>query len=74
MSMPNTTCNDRPATTFLPMVPVDTRTADQLAEIAWMEGHTVSWIMRRALSTYAEEYFARARAEQEGYDSGPPMN
>jgi hypothetical protein len=34
--------------TFLPMVPVSPQTADQLAEIAWLEGTTVSYIVRRA--------------------------
>lgn len=74
MSTDITPCNQRPQTTFLPMVAVDTATADQLAEIAWIEGRTVSWIMRRALGEYADEYFETARTEQEGHDSGPMSN
>jgi len=60
-----------PASTMLPPVPVDTRTADQLAEIAFMEGTTVSRVVRRALEGYVQIYLQHVRAAQQDYDSGP---
>jgi hypothetical protein len=64
----------QPTSTMLPPVPVGTATADQLAEIAWIEGTTVSYVVRRALEGYAEDYLARIRAMQEDHDSGPSSN
>ena len=46
---------------FLPMVPVSTETADGLAEIAWLEGQTVSWVVRRALTDYCQGAMAYLR-------------
>jgi len=60
--------------TFLPMIPVDTATADQLAEIAWIEGATVAWIVRRALAGYADDYMERIRDMQNDHDAGPAAN
>jgi hypothetical protein len=51
---------------FLPMVPVPPGTADALAEIAWLEGQTVSYIVRRALTGYAESYLLRLRELEAG--------
>jgi hypothetical protein len=56
------------------MVPVGVRTADQLAEIAWVEGQTVSWVVRRCLADYAEGYLARLRGERHDGDSWPSSN
>lgn len=54
---------DLPSTSvFLPMVPVSPGTADALAEIAWLEGQTVSWVVRRALEGYAEDYLEHLRS------------
>ena len=60
---------------FLPVI-VDARTAtaDQLAEIAWIEGTTVSYVVRRALESYAGGYLARIPAMQRDDDSGPSSN
>ena len=57
--------------TFLPSVAVDTRTARQLAEIAWLEGQTVSYIVRRALGGYADGYLEHLRQMQQDHDGGP---
>lgn len=57
--------------TFLPSIAVDTRTADQLAEIAWIEGTTVSYVVRRALGGYAEGYLLRLRELEAGDADGP---
>ena len=63
-----------PATVMLPPVPVGTATADQLAEIAWIEGTTVSWVVRRALEGYVQTYLQHVRAMQQDYDSGSSSN
>lgn len=64
----------QPASVMLPPVPVGTATADALAEIAWLEGQTVSYVVRRALEGYAGGYLARIRAMQQDHDSGPSTN
>ena len=59
---------------FLPSIAVDTRTADQLAEIAWIEGTTVAWVVRRALAGYADGYLSHLRQMQQDHDGGPAAN
>jgi hypothetical protein len=52
--------------TFLPSIAVDTRTADALAEIAWLEGRTVAWVVRRALEGYTTGYLEHLRSLEAG--------
>jgi len=48
------------------MVPVSPETVDALAEIAWLEGQTVSFVVRRALEGYAEDYLEHLRSLEAG--------